>query len=372
METIFKRAVSFHDWPQVPIPSFNLSAGGVIALADLSTIAQRTAIVGGSSWLDCLLLAPGLHYQQAADALVNSEASYAAVEQLQGKTSTYSITNPATIRYLNKVGLGQAGHKVTVDVGMIPKRSHFRRGRASQKRVIWHDSSSNLGWLSHVLYLASPVLTVLAIVFMVLLREWWGIALLLSLMLSRVLNIWVIKQRSKPPQPTPANPDVSNMLTEYLVDLGHGRAVSLRGMADDLQAITTSTWLRTKTHIDGYLEAMAKLIVYVVAAFSGNMTQIGAIIFMGLLLITAGLLGLSNSHAKTFQMHGRIAAPTSERLPYPADRLPYPNSVQCSSMGTVSFPATSRRTSTGLTGMSDFAERGQLEGVVRDGHPSKG
>jgi hypothetical protein len=190
-------------------------------------------------------------------------------------------------------------------------------------------------------------------------------------MLSRVMNIWVIKQRSKPARPPPPSPDVSHMLTQWLVDLGNGRSVCLRGMADDLQAITTSTWLRAKTHLDGYLEAAAKLLVFLVAAFSGNMSQAGNLIFMGLLLVTAGLLGLSNAHARTFRMHGRLAAPTSERLPYPPDRPPYPRSRETTfgSSGSVSFPTATLRTATGLSAMSDFAERGQVGAPVRNSHP---
>lgn len=188
-------------------------------------------------------------------------------------------------------------------------------------------------------------------------------------MLSRVLNIWVIKQRAAPPKPLPPDPDVGHMLTQYLVDLGNGRSVRLRGMADDLQAITTSSWLRAKTHADGYLEAAAKLIVFVVAALSGNMSQAGGIIFMGLLLVTAGLLGLSNAHAKTFTMHGRLAAPTSERLPYPAGKPPYPRSKSNFSDGSVSFPATTQRTDTGLSALSDWAEKGQVGAPLRHSYP---
>ena len=156
-------------------------------------------------------------------------------------------------------------------------------------------------------------------------------------MFSRVLNIWVIKQRTQEPVPTPgtphqnpasptspaspsspassSHPDVTDLLTEYVVDLGHGRSASLRGLASDLKAITTGPWLATKTHVQGYLEAAAKLTVYLVAALSGNMTQAGNLVFMALLLVTAGLLGLSNGHAKTLRMRGRVAAPTTERLP---------------------------------------------------------
>ncbi|KAI1500647.1 hypothetical protein F5X99DRAFT_231602 [Biscogniauxia marginata] len=444
MESLLKRA-SFPNWTQTPIPGFDLSPAGLIALADLGTIAQRTRIVGGSSWLDALLLAPGLHYQQAADAVRDGDgdwsasgggggggSGYHAVELTAGKMSTYNIVNTATLRYLERVG-GRAGQqrRIIVDVGMVPerrRRRYFSRGGGGgggggrsrsvdvgggRRATIWQDSGSDLGWYSHVLYLASPVLTVLAFVLMILLREWWGVGLLLALMFSRVLNIWVIKQRAKqqpppPPPPPPPHPhsgdgdekDAGDLLTEYLVDLGNGRTVCLRGTASDLQAITTTAWLAAKTHVEGYLEAAAKLTVYLVAAFSGNMTQAGSLVFLLLLLVTAGLLGLSNAHAKTFRMHGRLAAPTTDDLPrrgggsgggagerrgrsdrgggtgpggrpgtypypYPS---PYPES-EGSCTASSSWPGASDEVSSGLSGMDDYAERGQIGGAVRDRFP---
>ncbi|KAK8102741.1 hypothetical protein PG984_015887 [Apiospora sp. TS-2023a] len=455
-EELWKRAaVSFPNWTNTPIPRFSVSAGGVIALADLSTIAQRTAIAGGSSWLDALLLAPGLHYQQAADALANSGSSgmdntgglspsYSAIEHFgEGKTSTYNITNPATVRYLQRLAAAaqRDGYPVMIDVGTLPERRYSFSGRGKrsvgQRANIWKDQPADLGWVSHLLYLASPILTITAFVFMILLQEWWGVGLLLALMLSRVLNIWVIKQRAKlppalpkdgttkkapPPPPrrrsdtalsssTTSDDDVSSapvrppenlgeVLTSYLVDLGAGRTVCLRGLADDLQAITTTTWLAAKTHVDGYLEAVAKLVVYVVAAFSGNMSQAGGIIFMALLLITAGLLGLSNAHAKTLRMHGRIAAPTQEKLILvpasssaagggrgnprrtgegggPPVLPPYPTSGRsftAQSTGSSSllpWPSAPqrRRPSMGVTALDDLAEKGQIGTGVRNSFP---
>lgn len=205
------------------------------------------------------------------------------------------------------------------------------------------------------------------------------------------------KQRSEQPVsiPTPptsppsSKPDLADLLTEYVVDLGHGRSVSLRGLASDLKAITAGPWLTTKTHVQGYLEAAAKLTVYLVAAFSGNMTQAGNLIFMALLIVTAGLLGLSNAHARTLRMHGRIAAPTMDSLPYhqygsssqnpaspssltsplgsgnggqksPAklgesvDGSPYPDSASTWGFGSATWPpTTTTQTSTGLSSMVD-------------------
>jgi hypothetical protein len=173
---VFKRASRFPNWTQTPIPDVDISAAGLLALADLGTIAQRTRISGGASWLDALLLAPGLHYQQAADAVLQELPSpFYAVELLDGKTSTYNIANTATLHYLERVG--RAGQRIVVDVGRVPQRSYFpyggqqKRHSLGQRGVIWGDQEASLGWLSQLLYLASPLLTVTAFVFMVLLRE---------------------------------------------------------------------------------------------------------------------------------------------------------------------------------------------------------
>lgn len=158
-------------------------------------------------------------------------------------------------------------------------------------------------------------------------------------MLSRILNIFVIKQRSKPfPPPSPSSPLLTppssssltspspppghrlrhTPLTSLLISLPPTRTrttptnVLLRGSPDDLAAITATAWLRSQTFVEGYLEAAAKLIVFLVAAVSGNMTQAGALTMMALLLATAGLLALSNANARAFQVNGRVATPEGE------------------------------------------------------------
>ncbi|KAK3363298.1 hypothetical protein B0T25DRAFT_35631 [Lasiosphaeria hispida] len=335
--------VRFPEWSNRPIPGVSLSAGGLLALADLSTIAQRTAITGGSTWLDSLLLAPGLHYQQAADELVKPTGGTAILDAVEEKHDTtlltFRINNAATANYIQKIA--RPGETVTLDVGLIPvMRARFRLRRSLSglhATISWAENDMlDLGWVSHLLYLVSPLLTIAALVFAILLQDWWVLASLLGLMLSRLLNIWVIKQRTKhhqlePPEPAPApapadpdsdlNPAITvtasgtehhhfRDVTECLVSLADGRSwVKLRGSPADLHAITTEAWLRTKTHVEGYLEAAAKLIVYLVAAVSGNMTQAGAIIMMALLLSTAGLLALSNANAKSLKVNGRLAAP---------------------------------------------------------------
>ncbi|KAM3494327.1 hypothetical protein MY3957_002335 [Beauveria namnaoensis] len=354
-------------WTSTPIPSLSFSAGGLLALADLGTIARRTAVVGGASWLDALVLAPGLHYQQAADALLEQATTLAsepglaavAVERPPGGRAThpvvsssrsvprsYAIRNIAMADYLRRlwagedVGDGAAAEKKTVVVGVRAERGKdadesgqmllrsgmamLRRQRRQQAQAAAaaadDDDLWRLVWLSHLLYVLSPLLTLAAIVFMVLLGDFWGLSSLLALMLARLLNIFSIRQRSSsspPPSssslapPSSSSLSVDNHLTEYVVEVSARRAVLLRGLASDVQAVTTRAWLRERSSADSYREAAGKLLVYGVAAFGGNMTQAGSLVLAGLLLASAGLLGLSNAKARggELRVHGRVARP---------------------------------------------------------------
>lgn len=142
-------------------------------------------------------------------------------------------------------------------------------------------------------------------------------------MLSRVLNIFVIKSRSRPkptvlPRPFPFPPQPLSSLasppppriTQYTVALGPATTVVLRGLSTDLYALTTTVWLRPKTHVEGYLEATAKMLVYVVAAVSGNATQAGNIVLLALLLVSAGLLALSNAQTTGLRNGGKVVTPS--------------------------------------------------------------
>ncbi|KAK1238786.1 hypothetical protein MKX07_004362 [Trichoderma sp. CBMAI-0711] len=389
-------------WSSTPIPNLSLSAGGLLALADLNTIAQRTVIAGGSSWLDAFVLAPGLHYQQAADLLTpeeyNGEASSKLVLcTLDGKKTRLVVSNVGMVKYLRRLWQEREGKYgvVTLYVGEDDafafgsslsvllgyenaegggdgstdegRRRRQRRWLRALRRVREEEEEERrkgrgrvrevleMDWVSHVLYLLSPLLTVAAIVLMVLLQDWWGLGFLLALMLSRLANIWAIKARSKPgavlpPKLPPPRGNISDAsplpssssstsggeeeeggggggggdeggasvdklpisfkrqdseMTVYTIDWGDNRRVILKGQDADLRAVTTEAWLRAKTTLEGYLEAMSKLIVYMVASLSGNLSQAGAVVLMALLLVSAGLLGLSNAHATSLRMHGR-------------------------------------------------------------------
>ncbi len=176
---------------------------------------------------------------------------------------------------------------------------------------------------------------------------------------------------SSPPPPPPPR------LTMLLIDLPDGSNVALRGMLDDLAAITADAWLRAKTSAQGYLEAAAKLLVYLVAALSGNQTQAGALVSLLLLLLSAGLLALSNSHARGLRMKGRVAAPYTSPPPPPLAGQaegaeangtkgdpPYPPGP---SGATTSWPGSSNVS--GIAALDDWAEKGQVGRPLQHSYP---
>lgn len=303
-----------------PIPNLSLSAAGLLALADLHTVAQRTVITGGSSWLDALVLAPGLQYQQAVDALSrNKDPLLSAVRQSapgQGET-IYAVNNAAMAQYIRRLWQGEASREgaPTLNVGVmkgLTPRQQMEAVKRALSRLLSRRRNRpidrlEIDWLSHVFYLLSPVLTVTASTLMVLLSDWWGLSFIVALMASRILNIYSIKKRSRPSAATAAVPPDTDHEGEYAIHLGDGSSILLRGLGSDIRAMTTQIWLRQQSAAESYFEAAAKLLVYLVAAFSGNQTQAGAMVLMALLVSSAALLGLSNAHARGLQVNGRMA-----------------------------------------------------------------
>ncbi|KAI3392322.1 hypothetical protein diail_5873 [Diaporthe ilicicola] len=342
-------------WTSDPIPNFSLSAAGLLVLADLNTVAQRTCLRGGSSWFDSLLLAPGLHYQQAADEIAHGDAKALDAVELQpdGKPVSHRIVNQAVVNYVLRTA--KEGETVVLDVGEIPVKSRSwrtrRPARGGQRSLVyaggWGDGGSvalpDLGWTANLLYLASPLLTCAAIVLIVLVGDWWALALIAALMLSRILNIFVIKQRSRPKpkllpppfsQPLSFQPSAAR-ITQYIINISPVTTVILRGLSTDLQALTTTVWLRPKTFAEGYLEAISKVLVYLVAACSGNATQAGNLVLLVLLLLSGGLLALSNARVTGLRTGGRVIAPSPDDRRAPGSGSRWPSGSSRSSAGGV-------------------------------------
>ena len=90
----------------------------------------------------------------------------------------------------------------------------------------------------------------------------------------------------------------------------------MRGLVNDLKAVTSGQWLRDETSIEGFATAFATLLVYMSAALASNASAVGSLIIAGLLLVSIALLGLCNFMTAKLQRFGRIVYKEGELKRY--------------------------------------------------------
>ena len=273
-------------WSKTPIPNVSLDATGLIALADLTTIAKHTALNGTSSFLDLLVLCPGIHRQQNATELNGGELPATAA-----LTSGYvfRVENQATVFYLQKMGI--PGSLVTLSVEKLPKSEGWKSDLKNIRRVLTP---------SFLLYIFPVSLTIAALTIVISMEDWWASAVLGILILARTLNAFVIWRRSAPSWKGVKEPGVDG---DLLILLSQDRWVRLEGPVDALKAVTAGQWLRDATFLESSLTAIALLLIYINAAVTINASQAGQIIILALLLLSVGLVAMSNQWQDSLHMH---------------------------------------------------------------------
>lgn len=262
------------------ISGINLNASGLIALADLKTIAFRTALAGTASFLDVLFLAPGIHCHQSASEVNNGEYPICGA-----MTSGYvfRIENQATVSYLQSVG--ESGHLVTVKVSPPHQRPQHK-----------------LDTLARILYSAGIIFTIVILAVLGYIRDWWGLGVMGMLMHARLINIIAIKRRSCMGWKGALEPGVRS---DLLILLSQDRWVRMQGMVDDVKAVTAGQWLKEQGTLESFGASIATLLVYSSATLAGNVSTIGGLLVAALLLVSVALLGLCNSATKMLLMFDR-------------------------------------------------------------------
>lgn len=262
------------------IAGISLDAAGLIALADLQTIARRTALTGSASYFDIFFLAPGIHVEQEADEINKGEQPATGA-----MTSGYvfRIENQATAHYLQ--GVGKPGQLVTVKV-------------ERQSTLSFWDIFT----ASNFLYIIGISMTVCTVVIVAVIQDFWAVGLLFMLMFARLLNVVVIKHRTQVGWKGVPEPGVQG---DLLVLLTNDRWVRMRGLVDDLKVVASGQWLRDQTEGENYASALAKLLVFVAAALASNASTVGKLLIALHLLVSVALLGVCNTLTSELHMFGR-------------------------------------------------------------------
>jgi hypothetical protein len=281
----------------------SLDAAGIVALADIKTIALRTALTGTSAYLDTFILCPGIHSQQSAPELNGGE--YPACGAM---TSGYvfRVENPATVLFLQKVGL--TGQLTTLSV------KKFEQDRSRWKKFVSSlFTFQNASLTSSCAYLLAAAMTFVALAFVICSKDWWGLIVIVFLCVSRLFNVIIIRRRTSVSWQGAPEPGVKG---DLLILLSQDRWIRMQGMVDDLKAVTSGQWLREMTFMESSIAAFATVLVYLDAALASNIGLAGKLILLFLLIASAGALAIANEKTQMLQMHGRVIKVEGPRKKY--------------------------------------------------------
>ncbi|RSL63213.1 hypothetical protein CEP54_005311 [Fusarium duplospermum] len=295
-----KRSVGIPLLPSTP--NVSLDAAGLVALADLTTIQERTVLTGTATFLDAFVICPGIHMQQKSTNLNGGEHPVCA----NMKTGdVFRIENPATVFYLQQVS----------------KTGHLTKLMVSQLEGDWWSNffsmfftSQNASIASTLAYGTAVLWTISVVILLACSYDWWGLVIVLVLMAARLCNVIVVRRRATPGWSGAKEGFVTG---DLLVLLSQDRWVRIQGKVDHLKAVTSGQWLRDQRDIEGWMTALATLAVYLAAALVSNATQFGKILILALLGGSAGLLAVANSTTKnSLVMHGHILEVDGNRRKY--------------------------------------------------------
>jgi hypothetical protein len=290
-------------WSPNPFPSVSLDAAGLVALADLKTISIRSALTGTSTYLDMFVICPGIHLQQHAPELNGGELPQAASIETG---YVFRVENPGTVAYLQRVG--QTGHLITVQVSL--KADDEPESRLRRLWRAWWTPTSSL--VASACYLAAILLTVLSLFFIVFIRDWWALGILLSLIFARVCNIFISRRRS---QAMWKGHKEDHVQDELIVILSQDRWIRMKGFNNDLKLVTAGQWLRDMEFWERSVASGSTLLVYLDAALASNASQVGKMLILGLLLSSAALLAMSNEWLGSMEMFGATLKAVGEDKP---------------------------------------------------------
>lgn len=268
------------------LQNVSLDAAGLVAIAEITAVAQRTILTGTSIYSDSLILCPGLHRQQSAPELNGGEYPAAAA---MTTGYVFRVENSATVSFLQRHG--ETGHLVTVEV--LPCEEN--------KAVSCKLKMKELA--PHIFYWSSAALSPAVLAFFLYIREWWGVFCLLVLIFARLLNVFVIRRRARDVGWKGASePGVNG---DLLILMSGDCWIRMQGSVDDLKAVTSGKWLRERTMAEDCLTALATVLVYVNTALVSNIDTLGELILLILFVLSAALLFLANITTTEMNMYGR-------------------------------------------------------------------
>jgi hypothetical protein len=285
------------------LDKIRLDLVGIVAIASLDTIARWTALRGSVSLFDSLVICPGLHRQQDAPDLAKGE--YPACAAMT-TGYVFRVENEATVFQLQR--LGKPGHLTTLKVSSAPG------GPASLSPGYWKQLRfSNKDAIAPFSYSLAVMLCVTVWILIAILKDWCGLISLSVFILARLINVVVITRRMTlgwKGEPEPGKEG------DLIILLSQDRWIRMRGLVDDLKAVTSGQWLRKPTFIEDSLSSFATLLVYCNVALAQNARPASQQLLLVLFVSSAALLGICNHYISKFRMYDKVLLVDGEPKEY--------------------------------------------------------
>ncbi|PBK83035.1 hypothetical protein ARMGADRAFT_1137875, partial [Armillaria gallica] len=199
--------------------------------ADLPAIAVRTVLMGMASWLDILVLAPGMHQQQSASEV--NHGKFPKTGPLVNR-SIFHVENLATVSYLQHIGC--TGYLITTVNSKDWKNPYFNVFPPQYHMFYTAGVSMAL------LYLLCPMLTIVIFALMGSIRDRWVLAVLGMIVLSRTINVFVIKQRASDLSVWKGAEEEGR--EDLLIVLYQDHWIRLQGDISDIKHVMAGQWLQ--------------------------------------------------------------------------------------------------------------------------------
>ncbi|PBK82988.1 hypothetical protein ARMGADRAFT_945644 [Armillaria gallica] len=227
------------------ISGITLESAGLVARADLPTVAVRTALMGTASWLVILVLAPGMHPQQSADEVNRGEFPKTG-SLING--SVFRVENLATVSYLQRIG--HTGYLVSTVVERKQNSKDSKNPYFDLSPPQYHTFYT-AGVSVALLYLLCPILAIIVFAFVGSIKDWWALAVLGMLVLSRTIKVFVIKRRASDSSVWKGAEEESR--GDLLIVLSQDRWIRLQGDISDVTRVMGGQWLRDEDRVDRHI-----------------------------------------------------------------------------------------------------------------------
>ncbi len=158
------------------------------------------------------------------------------------------MENPATVSYLQRIG--HTGYLVTAVVER-KQNSKDSKNRYFDLSPPQYHTFYIAGVSVALLYLLCLILTIIIFALVGSIKDWWALAVLGMLVLSRTINVFVIKRRASDSSVWKGAKEEGR--GDLLVVLSQDRWIRLQGNISDVKRVTAGQWLRDEDRVDRHV-----------------------------------------------------------------------------------------------------------------------